>query len=570
MNKRKLLLTALTAACIAACCFALAACNAGHEHEYTESVFAATCTEQGYVLYTCNCGESFKDGYTDALTHDTETYSAKPATCTENGWNEYQTCKRDGCGYSTYEEIPAGHKVVADEAVPNDCTHAGKTAGSHCDVCGEVFVAQNVIPASHKPVPDAAVPATCTSEGMTEGSHCKECGEVLVSQSVTPVIPHEVNSKNVCKMCRDDLSTAGLVYAENDDGSYRLTGLGAASAASVVYVPAEHNGKPVTVIAKNAFQSAANLTTVYIPDGVTTLEDMAFRSCNKLTHISLPDTVEKVGEPNGFVYSCNKLEYTVYDNGRYLGNSDNPYVVLYKVASVKNITSLDVHEGAKIINYDFSVLGTANYLTNLGSLTLPDSLEYIMDGAFSDSGRLSSLCFGNNLKYIGSCAFGACANVTSLEIPDSVEYIGKSAFSGFRVVTLTIPFIGESRDASVNGHISYIFGGNSYENNNSYCERYIRTLTVTDATAIGASALIRLGNLEALILCDTVTEIGLNAFAGCTKLTVYYTGTSEQWSGITCNAGTVPVLYYREEVPADNVQSFWHYEDALPVRWESV
>ena len=36
-----------------------------HTHNYSKSVTAATCTERGYTTYTCSCGDTYKDDYTD-------------------------------------------------------------------------------------------------------------------------------------------------------------------------------------------------------------------------------------------------------------------------------------------------------------------------------------------------------------------------------------------------------------------------------------------------------------------------------------------------------------------------
>ena len=47
-----------------------AATWAPHEHTYTETVTAPTCTEQGYTTHTCECGDSYVDTYVDALGHD--------------------------------------------------------------------------------------------------------------------------------------------------------------------------------------------------------------------------------------------------------------------------------------------------------------------------------------------------------------------------------------------------------------------------------------------------------------------------------------------------------------------
>ena len=66
---------------------------------------AATCTAKA-VCATCNA----EYGEKDANNHDLEEHAAKAPTCTEAGWDEYVTCKRTGCTYTTYQAKPAlGH-----------------------------------------------------------------------------------------------------------------------------------------------------------------------------------------------------------------------------------------------------------------------------------------------------------------------------------------------------------------------------------------------------------------------------------------------------------------------------
>lgn len=40
-----------------------------HIHAYTKEVIAATCTEKGYTIYTCVCGNTYKDNYTNLIAH---------------------------------------------------------------------------------------------------------------------------------------------------------------------------------------------------------------------------------------------------------------------------------------------------------------------------------------------------------------------------------------------------------------------------------------------------------------------------------------------------------------------
>ena len=126
--KKKLLIILFAVVSVSTLTAALTACkhgnnngskdtegNTAHTHSYTENVTDPDCAEQGYTVFTCECGETYKDNYTDALGHDIEHHSAKAATCTEVGWNTYETCSR--CDYTTYSEISAlGHDIETKSA----------------------------------------------------------------------------------------------------------------------------------------------------------------------------------------------------------------------------------------------------------------------------------------------------------------------------------------------------------------------------------------------------------------------------------------------------------------------
>ena len=114
--KKKLLITLLALTATFACVIGLTACNSAsntnggnnnnenqnntqHEHNYQETVIDPTCTEQGYILYTCyGCGDSYTDNYTPAA--HTYTNSIINPTCTEQGYILH-TCNK--C-YDSYKD----------------------------------------------------------------------------------------------------------------------------------------------------------------------------------------------------------------------------------------------------------------------------------------------------------------------------------------------------------------------------------------------------------------------------------------------------------------------------------
>ena len=77
-----------------------------HEHSYTATVTDGDCESKGYITYTCECGDSYKEE-TD-YNHAWYVYAPKEPTCTEKGYDVNKTCLK--CGYTVKLEIAAlGH-----------------------------------------------------------------------------------------------------------------------------------------------------------------------------------------------------------------------------------------------------------------------------------------------------------------------------------------------------------------------------------------------------------------------------------------------------------------------------
>ena len=46
--------------------FVLFGCNT-HKHEYEKNIITPTCTEMGYTIFVCECGEAYKDLLDDMI-----------------------------------------------------------------------------------------------------------------------------------------------------------------------------------------------------------------------------------------------------------------------------------------------------------------------------------------------------------------------------------------------------------------------------------------------------------------------------------------------------------------------
>ena len=122
-----------------------------------------------------------------------------------------------------------------------------------------------------------------------------------------------------------------------------------------------------------------SLTTVTI-SGKYRIGENAFNGCESITKVNILQAVDGVGI--GAFNGCSSLRYYVNDNAYYIGNSNNPYLVLVKSKGKDLVTC-----------------------------TVRSTTEIIADGAFSSCTKLASIGITDNVKYIGASAFSGCTEL---------------------------------------------------------------------------------------------------------------------------------------------------------------
>ena len=134
---------------------------------------APTCTEIGWDAYdTCSRCDYTTYAELPALNHALEQHAAKAPTCTEIGWNAYETCKN--CDYTTYVERPAQHDLEQHAAKAPTCTEIGWNAYETCKNCDYTTYAE--LPAlKHYLVYYKAKDPTCTEPGCDAYETCSRC-----------------------------------------------------------------------------------------------------------------------------------------------------------------------------------------------------------------------------------------------------------------------------------------------------------------------------------------------------------------------------------------------------------
>ena len=345
----------------------------GHSHQ--PSVTLPTCTAEGYTLYICRCGDSYKENIVSALGHKPgeESTCSAPQTCT--------ICL----------EIlrPALEHVLGNTAT---CAEAQR-----CALCGEVLKEAS----AHTPGEwTVAIAPTATQDGLRVRK-CTICGNNAEEKSIPAT------------------GSQGLAYKVNfGTQTCSITGIGDCKDTDVV-IPSTIDGYTVTKIASNAFAGSillkSTLTSVVIPDTVTKIGMAAFSNCDKLVRIVIGDGVTHV-KASAFRGCDNLKEVVIGSSVKSMG--------LYVFQACKSLENVVIKEGASVIGkYAF-----AN-CTSLKSIVIPGSVKKISNFAFSNCKGLTEATIENGVERIGARAFLYCKSLTRVTIPESVKKIGESAFN---------------------------------------------------------------------------------------------------------------------------------------------
>ena len=169
------------------------------------------------------------------------------------------------------------------------------------------------------------------------------------------------------------------------------------------------------------------------------------------------------------------VTYNYVDSTRTLtisGEGDMSYVEAPWEAYKNDIETVIINEGVTSIkDYGF-------YGCGFTTISIPNSVTSIGEGAFVSCNRLDSITIPNSVISIGEGLFLECVGLSSVSLPDSITSIGSYTF--YRCKNLTSIIIPDS----VTSIGTYAFGGCS-SLQDVYC--HIKTVPATDSLAFDES-----------------------------------------------------------------------------------
>ena len=199
----------------------------------------ATCTAKA----VCEaCGGEY--GEKDSNNHALEQHAAKAPTCTEKGWDAYETCSR--CDYTTYAELPALNHDYQAVTVEPTCETDGYTVFT-CSRCKDSYTADPTDKLGHQfgawsPNGTGSQSADCLRQGCAH-TGSTDCRKFTFRTA-------EGETLTFCPVCGQAENAAQL---EKIEAATAWANSGSLSAEDVT---ARTNGEYLSV----AFETAGSLT----------------------------------------------------------------------------------------------------------------------------------------------------------------------------------------------------------------------------------------------------------------------------------------------------------------------
>ncbi len=304
----------------------------------------------------------------------------------------------------------------------------------------------------------------------------------------------------------------------------------------------------VTKYSNGPFYDCKNLDSVTIPSGWEMIPDNLMRGCSGSFTINMPPSVTVIG--SYAFYNCSGLSkidlsrITCIGDYAFYGCGFTSFSIpdgvapedlgVQAIAAMPYLTDIVLPETWDTIpenlfqnNQAMKSYIVPDHIKSIGAhafdgasietITLPEGLTVIGEGAFQNAASLKEIFLPSSLTKISKSAFAGTTSLTAISFPSSLTEMEENAFDGSGLVSVTIP-------GNITVVPAYAFAD---------CD-HLKTVTVNPGvTTIQGIAFGYCDTLEQVTIPDSVTQIATTAFYASNMGSVYIdaaqTSTAEKY-----------------------------------------
>ena len=361
------------------------------------------------------------------------------------------------------------------------------------------------------------IPETVTKIGLRAFYYCGSLASINISSSVTELGDH-------CFYYCKKLSNITIAY-----GIAKIPDYCFYSGYSLTEIRLPES---ITEVGSSGFDGCYALASINIPNRVTRIGAKCFSYCTALKEIKLPDSLIEIG--SSAFDSCMGLASIDFESvPSFIGRidtrvflSNNEHILsLNTWGCINNVSVSNITE-----TVDFIVPEGVNSIpascfsscTSLKTVKLPETITEIGSSAFNSCSDLVNINIPYGVTVIPARCFSQCRSLETVELSGSITKIGEYAFQGCEKLTsIEIPAnVTSIRDEcffECQSLVNVTMGVNARASGVFYS---VKTIKIFDgASRIPAEFFFDCSTLETVELPESIEEISVRAFFGCSNLT---------------------------------------------------
>ena len=311
--------------------------------------------------------------------------------------------------------------LQSELSVGNTFLRCPQTTGSCVIPEGTEYIGDYAFQGCEK-LTDVQIPQSVKGVGSYAFLNCASLTEIILPEAVDTIGQHAF------EMC---WSLGSMTVPEGVRYLPPYTFANCAKMSSIGLPPS------LVGIGENVFEGCNSLVSVDLPESVVEMGYNVFKGCGSLVSVTVPEKVKYL--PSMAFLDCRSLKTVTLPEG--MENIQNE-----AFQNCSSLVSIELPKSLKAISSN-----VFDGCSSLVSIDIPDYVTTIQQEAFKNCTQLAEVNLPDGLRYLEYDAFEGCVSLARLDLPVGLENIESSIFEGCTALAYVGVALGNPNYSSYKG-----------------------------------------------------------------------------------------------------------------------